>query len=55
MKQSVMIKGNTYGITVVLDPELPFSRLKEDVASKFQESSGFLRMPEWLWPLRGKS
>ena len=54
MKQSVMIKGNTYGITVVLDPELPFSRLKEDVASKFQESSGFFKNARMALAFEGK-
>lgn len=54
MKQSVMIKGNTYGITVVLDPELPFSQLKEDVAAKFRESSGFFKNARMALAFEGK-
>lgn len=42
MKNSVVIKGNKYGIIVMLDKNIPFSELKEDVASKFRESSKFL-------------
>ena len=30
MKNSVVIKGNKYGIIVVLDKELPFEELKEE-------------------------
>ena len=42
MKNSVVIKGNKYGIIVMLDENLSFSELKEAVASKFKESSKFL-------------
>lgn len=41
MKNSVIIKGNKYGITVILDPDLPFAELKEAVAAKFRESTKF--------------
>lgn len=41
MKNSVMIKGNKYGIVVVLDENEPLSKLKEELKSKFQESSKF--------------
>ncbi|HPU64008.1 MAG TPA: hypothetical protein PK304_07620 [Mobilitalea sp.] len=40
---SVIIKGNNYGIIVVLDPELSFDELKEKVANKFKESSKFFK------------
>ena len=40
---SVIIKGNNYGIIVVLDPELSFDELKEKVAKKFRESSKFFK------------
>ncbi len=42
MKNSVVIKGNKYGIIVVLDKELPFEELKEDLTAKFKESAKFL-------------
>ena len=42
MKNSIVIKGNKYGIIVVLDKNLPFNKLKEEIAKKFKESSKFL-------------
>ena len=41
MKNSVMIKGNKYGIVVVLDENVEFSKLKEELKGKFEESSKF--------------
>lgn len=41
MKNSVMIKGNKYGIVVVLDENKSFEELKEELRSKFVESSKF--------------
>lgn len=42
MKNSVVIKGNKYGIIVMLDNTIPFEELKNNVAEKFKESSKFL-------------
>ena len=41
MKNSVVIKGNKYGIMVVLDKDMPFDELKKDIAEKFKQSSKF--------------
>lgn len=41
MKNSVVIKGNKYGIVVVLDETMPFENLKDEIAEKFRESSKF--------------
>lgn len=41
MKNSVVIKGNKYGIIVVLDKEIPFDELKAAVKDKFSESASF--------------
>lgn len=41
MTNSVIIKGNKYGIVVVLDDTLDFEELKKDIATKFSESSKF--------------
>ena len=41
MKNSVVIKGNKYGIIVMLDKNLPFDELKKEVADKFKASSQF--------------
>jgi septum site-determining protein MinC len=58
MKQAVVIKGsmsnNIYGLTVVLNPEIPFDDLKDKVASKFSESSQFLKNPQMAVSLTGR-
>lgn len=41
MDNSVIIKGNKYGIKVVLDGELSFPELKVKIRSKFKDSSKF--------------
>lgn len=41
MKNSIVIKGNKYGIAVILNEEMPFSELKQEIAEKFRESSKF--------------
>ena len=42
MNNSVMIKGNKHGIVVVLDANMDFDKLKDDIALKFSESAKFL-------------
>lgn len=41
MNNSVIIKGNKYGIVVILDDTLDFEELKSNIAAKFSESSKF--------------
>ena len=41
VNNDVIIKGNKYGIIVVLNPDISFNELKEQVAEKFRESSKF--------------
>lgn len=41
MNNSVIIKGNKYGIVVVLEEEVPFEQLKQDLIEKFQSASKF--------------
>jgi septum site-determining protein MinC len=41
-KAPVVIKGNKSGIRLVLDAEMPFEKLLEEVASKFENSAEFL-------------
>lgn len=41
MNNSVIIKGNKYGIVVVLSPDLEFDKLKVQLAEKFSESAKF--------------
>lgn len=41
VNNSVIIKGNKYGIIVVLSPDPSFDELKEQIGEKFRESSKF--------------
>ena len=42
MDNSVVIKGNKNGITVILDSKIDFEALKEKIATKFKDSSSIL-------------
>ena len=42
MDNSVVIKGNKNGITVILDNKIDFETLKDKIATKFQDSSKIL-------------
>ena len=60
MKQSVTIKGtvlkeDAVGMTVNLDPDLPFSRLLADVASQFEETGKFFRNAKVILSFEGRS
>lgn len=41
MKNSVIIKGNKYGIAIILDKEKAFDELKKDLAEKIKDSAKF--------------
>ena len=41
MSQTVVIKKNKFGITVILDEKTPFEELKKEVAAKFTQSAKF--------------
>lgn len=41
MNNSVVIKGNKYGIVVQMDKNISFAQLKEDLAEKFKSASKF--------------
>lgn len=55
MKNSVIIKGNPHGIIVVLDSEMDFSELKEQIAIKFKESSKFLGSAQMAISFEGRA
>ena len=55
MNNSVMIKGNKYGIIVVLNPEIPFDELKLLIADKFRESSKFFENAKMAISFEGRS
>ena len=48
MNQPVIIKGNKYGITLVLDNELAFPKLCDKIRMKFKESSKFFNTDDEL-------
>ena len=54
MKNSVVIKSNRSGMTVILDPELPFEQLIQDVAVKFGESARFWGSVQMALTLAGR-
>lgn len=54
MNNSVMIKGNKYGIIVVLNPEVPFEELKHLIAEKFKESSKFFENAKMAISFEGR-
>lgn len=55
MKNSVIIKGNKYGIIVVLDDSIPFSELKPDIAKKFEESAKFFGNAQMAVTFEGRT
>ena len=54
MNNSVMIKGNKYGIIVVLSPDIPFKDLTQLVADKFRESSKFFENAKMAITFEGR-
>ena len=41
MKEHVIIKGNRYGIVLVLDPDVPFEDLLIEIGVRFDDSSKY--------------
>lgn len=54
MKEPVIIKSGTNGISVVLDKELPFSDLLEYIAKKFKESAKFFKNAKVALTIEGR-
>ncbi len=51
---TVVIKGNRAGMSVYLDPMVPFEQLLEDVAVKFRESAKFWGSVQMTLSLEGR-
>lgn len=51
---SVIIKGNKYGIIVVMNPDIDFDELKEQVTMKFRESSDFFKNAKMAISFEGR-
>ncbi len=54
MSQTVVIKGNRYGLSVYLDPQMEFDVLLEEVAVKFRESAKFFKDAKMALSFEGK-
>lgn len=54
MKQTVMIKGNAYGLVVMLDKEAPFQDILKEVAVKFRDSAKFFKNAKMAVSFEGR-
>jgi septum site-determining protein MinC len=54
MDTSVIIKGNKYGIVVVLDAVMEFEELKEKIAEKFRDSAKFFDKAQMAISFEGR-
>ena len=54
MKNTVVIKGNKSGMTVILDPEVSYETLLLDIAAKFEESAKFWGSVQMTLTLAGR-
>ena len=54
MKNTVVIKSNKSGMTVILAPEVPFEQLLLDIASKFEDSAKFWGSVQMVLTLTGR-
>lgn len=54
MHNTVVIKGNKSGMTVFLDPDIPFSQLLTDIGNKFSESAKFWGSVQMVLTLEGR-
>ena len=55
MQNPVVIKGNKAGMTVYLDPALPFTELLEAVKKKFRETARFWGSAQMTLTLEGRN
>lgn len=54
MQSSVVIKGCKAGMTVILNPDVPFEQLIEDIGRKFRESARFWGAIQMTLTLEGR-
>ena len=54
MHSTVVIKGSQAGMTVILDPDVPFEKLLEDIAKKFKDSARFWGAVQITLTLEGR-
>ena len=54
MRNAVVIKSSKAGMTVILDPELPFDELLDAIGKKFSESARFWGSVQMTLTLEGR-
>ena len=54
MRNAVVIKSSKAGMTVILDPELPFGELLDAIGKKFSESARFWGSVQMTLTLEGR-
>ena len=54
MKESVIIKSNQYGITLVLDKEISFEQLVRDICTKFAKARDFFGTANMVLSIEGR-
>lgn len=55
MSNSVIIKGNKYGIVVVLDAVMEYNELREKIAEKFRDSAKFFDKAQMAISFEGRN
>lgn len=55
MKNSVILKSFSNGISVIMDDTIPFEELLRDVATKFEEADGFFQDAAVALSLEGRN
>lgn len=54
MKQAVILKSFPNGINVIMDEELPFEALLEEIGERFRDSAGFFKSAKIALSLEGR-
>ncbi len=55
MRNAVVIKGNKAGMTVIMDPDLPFDELLQAVETKFKKTARFWGSAQMTLTLEGRT
>ena len=53
-RNSVIIKSNAYGLILILDPDIPFEELLQDVGQKFKDAAKFFKNAKMALTFRGR-
>ena len=51
---NVVIKGNKYGIILILNDQIPFEQLKEEIIQKFKDSANFFGSARMALSIEGR-